>query len=400
MYDEEVTARELAESYLTPEEVDAVNRPLDKASLMPLRAYSSKAYFEREVDSVLRPGWHALAHVSQLSETGSYVTGHIIDEPVLVIRDKEGTIRALSNVCRHRGTKMLTECGVAKAVICPYHTWTYNLDGTLRGAPHMNQVPGFDRKSISLPEFKVELWNGFVFVSLDPDAEPLAPQVAELTDLFAPFNFAEWECVPYMDRRADWNWKASMENFSEAYHHVGVHQQSIGQISRAEDAIYEDSNTNYSVFYVHIDHPDGTFLSTDREFPFITPAGIPERFRTYSPVMNIYPTFHFLINTNFCLWLTLDVRGVNDHILKWHWVLPAGSKALPDFEERLKGLIGLMEPVVAEDLAFLPLTRDAAASRTFVPGHYSDQEKCLHQMHQWLLGKMQSHNALFAPPKD
>lgn len=397
MYDGQTTAAEVAESYLSAAEAAAVGRPLEQASLMPLKIYSSHAFFRREVEAVLRPGWHALAHVSQLQETGSYVTGHIVDEPVLVIRDKEGTIRALSNVCRHRGTQMLSNCGVAKLVVCPYHTWTYNLDGSLRGAPHMTEIPGFDRKAIKLPEFKVELWNGFVFVSLDPQAEPLAPQIAALTETLAPFNFADWESQPYMVRQGNWNWKASLENFSEAYHHVGIHRNSIGTVSKAENALYEDSNTNYSLFYVHIDHADGTHISGDAEFPFITPPNIPERYRSYSPIANIYPTFHLLMNTNFCLWLTIDVRGVNEHFLKWHWMLPPGSKALPDFQERLKGLIQLLEPVVTEDLEFLPLTKSAAQSRNFVPGHYSDQERCVHQMHQWLIGKLQARGALFAP---
>lgn len=394
---EQPTAREVADSYLTNDEVNAVLKPLEQASVLPLRVYSSKTFFEREVDAVLRPSWHAVAHVHQLRETGSFVTADIVGEPVIVVRDKDGKIAAFSNVCRHRGAQLLNGCGVAKAIVCPYHTWAYNLDGTLRGAPHMNKIEGFDRKSIRLAPFATEVWNGFVFVNLDPDAEPLAPQVAGLEQTVAPFEFAKWESVPWQTRQADWNWKASLENFSEAYHHVGVHRESIGKVSPAENARYVESNDNYSLFSVNIEHPDDEYIAS-AEYPFVSHPGLPEEFRTHAPLANIYPTFHLLMNTNFVLWLRIEVQDVNSHRLIWTWLLPPGSSALPDFPKRMEFLSQLLAPVVEEDLAFLPRTRVAATSRTYIPGRYCDQERCVHQMQRWIIRKMSERNSLTAPP--
>jgi phenylpropionate dioxygenase-like ring-hydroxylating dioxygenase large terminal subunit len=394
-YGEDVTEREIENSYLTPGEVEEVMKPVEQASVMPLLIYSNRAYFEREVEFVLRKGWHAIAHVSQLQETGAFVTGDIAGEPIMIIRDKEGSIRALSNVCRHRGAQLLSDCGVAKAIICPYHTWAYNLNGTLRGAPHMNKIDNFDRKSIALPAFRSEIWNGFVFVNLDENAEQLEPQIADLTGKLLPFGLENWEVLPWRTVDAEWNWKASLENFSEAYHHVGVHQETIGKVSLAENARYEETNDNYSMFYVHIEHPDDEFIPGE-EFPFPSYPGIPDEYRVHAPLANIYPTFHLLLNTNFALWLRIEVQDVNKHRLIWQWMLPPGSKAQPDFDQRLEFLAGLMGPVVEEDLEFLPRTRAAARSRAFAPGRYCDQERSVHQMHRWLIKRMSEANALLA----
>lgn len=392
-YSDDLSEREIGESYFTPDEIRAIRQPIERASVPPLRIYSSKAYFEREVDAVLRPGWHALAHVSQLAETGAYVTANILNEPVLVVRDKDG-IRAMSNVCRHRGARLMSDCGTAKALICPYHSWTYNLDGTLRGAPHMNKIDDFDRRAIRLPEFRVEIWKGFVFVNLDADAASIGPQVTGLAEAIASYRLEDWTVAPWQTVTADWNWKASLENFTEAYHHIGVHANSVGRTSKAEDAIYDPSNNNYSIFHVHAEPPKD-LPPEYRDYPFPAQPGIEER--PYNPVVNIYPTFHLVLAPNFVLWLRIDVRGMNDHDLVWHWLTPPGSTDFADYEERVKAIGGFFQPIIDEDLDILPKTKAAAQARAWQPGRYSDQELCVHQMHLWLLDRMERRDALAAP---
>lgn len=387
-YSDDLTPREIAESYLTPDEMAATNRPVEEASVLPLKVYSNRAYFEREVEAVFRPSWHAVGRIDQLKETGSYITADIVGEPVMVIRDKDGTIRALSNVCRHRGAQLLKGCGNARAVVCPYHSWSYSLDGKLRGAPHMNNVKDFDRQAIQLPEFKVELWNGFVFVNLDPKSEPLAPQITKLTEALAPLQLEGWTTHPYMERTFDWNWKLSLENFTEAYHHVGLHQKTIGKISPAENALYEDTNDNYSLFYVDTGSGDGEFLPEDLNYPFKMVEGLPDFLLKYSPVVNIYPTFHVVIGINFVLWLQIEVKGAEEHRAIWSWLVPPGGAELPDLQERLDVLHTMISPVVTEDIEFLPQLKAAVRSQAFSPGRYCDQERAVHQMHKWLIRKM------------
>lgn len=388
MRPDDITERERADARLTTSEVANVMKPLETASVLPLRAYSNRAYYEQEVDAVIRPGWHAVGRVSQLSETGSYITTDIAGEPVIVIRGKDGVLRAMSNVCRHRGAQLATDCGVAKLLVCPYHTWTYNLDGSLRGAPHMNKVDDFSAKAIALPQFALETWNGFVFVNLDPNAAPLAPQVTELTEALAPFNLEAWEWEPWVEFDVDWNWKISLENFSEAYHHIGVHKDSIGKVSPAEKAVYEKTNNNYSLFYVYIEGEDGEYLPDSTGYPFPNVPGLPEKFFIYSPVANIYPDFHMVMGPNFVLWLRFEISGAERHKMIWSWIIPPGAHAFPDFDERIEALKAMMTPIVHEDLDFMPRIKACVTSRAFDPGRYSDQERAVHQMHQWLIERM------------
>lgn len=392
---EDITTREIRDSYLTREEVENVRKPLEQASVLPLRVYDNRAFFEREVDTVLRPGWHALARIDQLKETGAFVTGEIAGEPVIVVRGKDGEIRALSNVCRHRGTQLVEGCGVAKAMVCPYHTWTYNLDGTLRGAPHMGKVDDFDRKDIRLPEFRIEIWNGFIFVNLDDDATPLADELGPLTEALAVFGLENWESAPWIERTVDWNWKISLENFTEAYHHVGVHKDSIGKISLAENALYEDTNDAYSLFFVHLDFEEEA--ESGQEYPFPHVQNLPKKYHQYSPVVNIYPTFHMVMGPNFILWMQLTIDAVDRHTMTWRWLIPPGGSALPDLDVRLKALEDMMGPIVDEDLGFMPRVRAIVKSRAFTPGRYCDQERSVHQMHRYLLKQMEQRGSLIAP---
>ncbi|EJL27350.1 ring-hydroxylating dioxygenase, large terminal subunit [Caulobacter sp. AP07] len=386
-YSGDISEQEILASHLTAVEVENVTKPLEQASVMPLKVYSNRAYHEREVEKVLRPSWHALARVHEVAEPGAFVTSAIFGEPVLIIRGKDGVLRALSNVCRHRGTQLMTDCGVAKALVCPYHSWTYNIDGGLRGAPQMNKIEGFDPKTVRLPEFKLEVWNGFVFVNLDPQAEPLAGQISALTEKLAVYKLDDWVSVPWKEFEFDWNWKISLENFSEAYHHIGVHKNSIGKVSLAENALYEDTNNNYSLFFVHIGGHDDEYLP-EAGHPFPNIPNLPPFFHEYSPVVNIYPTFHMVMGPNFMLWLRIEVEAVDRHRLIWRWMVAPESAQLPDFEERLKELDAMMAPIVAEDVGFMPRVKAVVRSQVFEPGRYCDQERALHQMHQWLLAKM------------
>jgi choline monooxygenase len=384
------SASDIREGYLTPQEVAETRKPLEQATMLPLRVYGSKEFYQREIESVFHPSWHPVARTDQLLEPGAYVTAGVLGEQVLVTRDRDGVIRAMSNVCRHRGTKLLSGCGTVKAIVCPYHTWTYNLDGSLRGAPHMAQVDNFDRKTIALTQFKVEIWNGFVFVNFDPHAKPLTASVTELTEKLAPFQLEKWISHPWMERSVDWNWKISMENFSEAYHHVGVHRDSIGTISRAEAAIYEKTNNNYSLFYVHIPPHEGQIA----DYPFAPVPGLPEFFNSYSPVLNIYPTFHLVLATNFVLWLRFEINDVKEHKLIWRLLVPPGGDQHADFDQRFAAIKEMLLPILNEDVGFMPMVRDGVGSRTAPPGRYCGQERAVHQMHLWLLDQMEH-----APPQ-
>ena len=148
-----------------------------------------------------------------------------------MVRDRDGSLRAFSNVCLHRMSTLLHGRGRARAIVCPYHAWTYNLDGTLRGAPAMSQNEAFDRKDYCLPRLRCEEWLGWVFVTLNPDAPPVAERLAEVEGLVADFAMETYVETFFETHVWDTNWKVLAENFMESYHlpvcHAGDHRRPL-----------------------------------------------------------------------------------------------------------------------------------------------------------------------------
>ena len=215
---------------LTPAEIAKVRLPLEQASMLPLRCYSDPSFYELELTSVFRHCWLPVCRFDQVAQPGDYVTREFFNEAVIVIRDRAGELRALSNVCRHRGRRVVEgqgNCARTGALVCPYHNWTYGLNGTLRGAPFMEKTDQFTPRDLALPQLALDIWQGFVFVSFDPNLVPLSQQLGTLDKVLAPFKLAEMKTTPFHDYDAPWNWKHTIENFSEAYHQPPIHPQTF-----------------------------------------------------------------------------------------------------------------------------------------------------------------------------
>ena len=153
----------------------------DSAALsMPAGAYASDEMFGLEVRRVFEHEWVPLGRAEEVAEPGDYFTTELAGDALLVVRGDDRRIRVLSNVCRHKWTEVAQGQGNARVFVCPYHAWTYARDGRLVGARYMDRTEGFRMEDCRLPEIRSEIWRGFIFVNLDPHAEPLAPRLAKL----------------------------------------------------------------------------------------------------------------------------------------------------------------------------------------------------------------------------
>ena len=205
---------------------------------LPQKYFVSPEIFAEERTKVFSKQWLLVGHQSQIADAGDFFLVSVppssdygaTKESLIVIRDKNGEVRGFYNVCRHRGTRLCeARNGHLSAIQCPYHAWTYGLDGRLIGAPHMDEVPGFDKADYSLHRVNLGLWEGFIFVNL-ADASTERGGYRSLEDWFAPLagKFTHWNMsilrpakrIEY-DVRA--NWKLMFENYSECYHCPGVH---------------------------------------------------------------------------------------------------------------------------------------------------------------------------------
>lgn len=196
---------------------------------LPARFYTDPAIYEAEKAAIFYRSWWCAGHRSQLPTLGSYLTTEIHEQGVLVTRDADGVLRAFYNVCQHRGHELAQGRGQAKMLACPYHAWTYNLDGTLRTARLTKSMPDFRACDFALKPVRVEEFCGFVFVNLDPDAVPLAEQTGDLEREIRTYAPRIDEMV-YVHRhtydvRA--NWKVMVDNFLECYHCHAAHKDFI-----------------------------------------------------------------------------------------------------------------------------------------------------------------------------
>jgi choline monooxygenase len=379
-----VTKDKLQRSYFTDEEIQNIGKSLNEASVIPTFCYRDEDYHKKEIEQVLLRSWLPVGRVDQLVEVGDYFTRNFFGESVVVVKGSDNQLRVLSNVCRHRATQVVDDgTGNRKLFTCPYHKWVYNLDGSLRGAPHMDQAEGFDRKDCKLPEFKLETWNGFIFINFDSNAESLAPALEPLTKALAPYNLESHKTIPFKTLSCNWNWKASMENFTEAYHHIGIHSESVEPYMPAEKVKYEDSNNAYSLFWM----PTKDNKPMPSDLPDI--AGLPDEYYYSKSVANVYPFLHLLIGSNITLWLDFDVQEVDQHNLVWHLLVPESTLELPDFEDRMKPWKERMEGVVTEDIYACTKAGIGQQSRFYTPGRFSHMEKSVYQMHNWLVDAME-----------
>ncbi len=228
--------------------VATAQRPLDRAQTLPAGAYTDAAFFAVEAAAILGAGWLCAAHVSQLPRAGAIVPVDLLAEPIMLVRGHDGQIRAFSRVCPHRAADLLaegeaTDCSAHRGVItCPYHRWTFALDGKLTGAPQMQGAAGFATADWQLSPIRSALWEGFVFVNLDGAAPDLAAQFAGFAAAVAPWRMAELELVVSLDWECRFNWKVMVENWIESYHHLGPHVKSLNVLMPAQDTWAEPPN--------------------------------------------------------------------------------------------------------------------------------------------------------------
>ena len=193
--------------------------PESRGTTLPARAYTSPEVYESEMREVFLKSWNFACHVSDVAEPGRFWTTSIAGEPVVVLRDADGGLRALSNVCRHRAARILTgEGSCPKVLRCPYHGWTYRQDGQLAAVPEARGFTNLDRDAVRLPQFRVGEMCGLVFVCMSEETEPLDSYFGDLPQKLNRLRLPELQAGPRHPSAYDHNWKVIADNYLEGYH--------------------------------------------------------------------------------------------------------------------------------------------------------------------------------------
>lgn len=195
--------------------------PLAEAYTIPAAWYTDKRVADLELQNVFSRNWQVVGRIAQVEKPGQYATANVAGEPIVAVRGSDGKLRAFYNVCRHHAMTVMNEpCGQAQHMRCPYHGWTYNLEGELRGMTEFDGVKNFERADNGLVPVRVETWENFVFVNLDANAAPLTDFLGALVGLAKPLGFGGLKFVERRSYIQNCNWKVYVDNFLDGGYHV------------------------------------------------------------------------------------------------------------------------------------------------------------------------------------
>ena len=260
----------------------------ETASTLPAYTYYERDWFELEKRHIFDRNWRCVGHVSAIPRGGDYLTDSIVDQPIFVLRSRDGSIRAFHNACKHRAHLLLTETHgslKSKLITCPYHAWAYDSAGQLQAAPHCESIRGFDKSEIHLEALKVEIIMGFIFVNADPDCDDLRPQIAPGVDRLAKhlpdletYHLAE---TVVFDIAA--NWKNVGDNLLECNHCQPAHKAFVDLVDME----------SYSVEITGIWSWQGGICRTQNS-AYNLPAGLSEFEREFA-TFYIWPDVAFVL---------------------------------------------------------------------------------------------------------
>lgn len=365
-----------------------------KATLPPLQAeplpgwcYASPEFYKREIDRIFFRSWICLGREDALPDPGDYRTVELCGARLIVVRDQAGTIRVLNNVCRHRGMVLLEGSGNVPAIRCPFHGWAYALDGSLRGAPSMEQTANFDRRDYGLLAYEVALWQGFVFARLEPGGPGFEAVVGDLDRLVAAYDLPAMQTVRAKPFTVECNWKLFIEVFMEDYHLNVVHKSSIaGTYASHPPEVPTRVNGEFATIW---DKHQGTsaLLTAEQHLALPMIEGLPDAAQG-TRYGWIYPSFAFAATVD-CMW---GFEVYPDGPARTHVVMnicfPATTVARPDFAEKFARYDKRWDALMAEDRVVLEGQQRGMSSGRYRPGRFSYLEPCLGMFANWLVARI------------
>ncbi len=355
------------------------------AKTLPQGYFVSPEIFAQEQEKVFSAQWALVGHQSQLAEAGDYFVAEVAGESLIIVRDKGGELHGFYNMCRHRGTRLREDRnGHLPAIQCPYHAWTYGLDGRLIGAPHMDDVPGFDKSDYPLHRVNLGLWEGFIFVNL-AEAGALTSILSQrerrkqdgfvsLEDWFAPLKgkFSHWNMsilqpakrIEY-DVRA--NWKLMFENYSECYHCPGVHPQ-LQKISPYDSAENDLREGPFLGGFMKINPGKSLTMSGNACAAFVGKIENLQQIFYYS----IFPNMLLSLHPEYVMVHQLWPQSPERTLILCDWFFHPDAFNRSDFKP--KDAIEFWDMTNKQDWHVCELSQQGIASRAYAPGPYSARE--------------------------
>ena len=368
-------------------DLEEIRRAIGGGHGLPPHVYTEPSVYETETERLFRDGWMCVGRTDQIPESGDYLTLDLLGEPLLVVRGKDASIRILSRVCRHRSADLLPgrppmARGNASGFACPYHAWSYRLDGRLAGAPMMKDSSALDRDGCRLPEFRAETWQGWIFVNLSGNASPFRDGLGALDEFLKPYRLDEMVVAGVREFESPWNWKVLVDNFMESYHHIATHRQSLQSLFPAKDSYVPDNAGPYSLLVMpSIPDPAGSgsplpqrSLPDDRAGALV--AGV------------VYPFHLFAVSADALTWYQLIPDAHDRFKLRVSVCVDAVVAGDENLSEALEAQMEITTHVHMEDIGACDAVWTGLKSRGAVAGPLAPQERALAQFATWWVERL------------
>jgi Rieske 2Fe-2S family protein len=333
------------------------------------RYYTSPDIFAQEREKIFARRWICVGRESQVAVTGAYIVAEIAGESIIVVRDKPGILHAFYNVCRHRGTRL---CEAAQgsfggSIQCPYHAWTYGLDGRLIGAPHMNEVESFDKADYPLHAVAVAMWEGFVFINLAARPEPFDLAFAPVTGLFERYGLARLRVVRRIEYEVKANWKLILQNYNECLHCPTIHPElstTLPYTSGANDL----TDGPFLGGYMEIKAPNESATMSGRMCAIPLSGASGARAYYYA----LFPTMMLSLHPDYAVYYTVWPKLPDASRVVCEWMVHPDAPSAPGYN--IADAEEFWDVTNRQDWHICEQSHAGISSRAYTPGPYSPRE--------------------------
>ena len=347
------------------------------ATTLPAAFYTDGAFFRKEMEVLFASMWICAGRVEQVARPGQFILREVLGESIIITSNQAGQVNAFYNVCRHRGTKLCTEAegSFGRSIQCPYHSWTYDLDGALIGAPHMEEVPHFNRHDYPLHRVHADVWDGHIFINLARQSPaPLLQQLADLPAKFTGWRMRDLQLGHRIVYDVKANWKLIVQNYNECLHCPNLHP-ALNKLSHYLSGENEPLQATYMGGRMDLRPGVDTMTMDGKCSRGVLPGLSPEEARRvyyYAIFPNMLLSLHpdyMMVHT---LWPVAPDRTIN--ICEWHF--HPSELARPEFDP--KDAVELWDLTNRQDWHVCELSQAGISSCAYTPGPYSNREDLLY----------------------
>lgn len=364
--------------------------PADQASCLPPDCYTSSEICEAEIERIFRRSWLCVGRSNMVAAPGDYIALDFAGQSLILLRNKDGALRAFANTCRHRAARLVDGVGHSKGLRCPFHSWFYGLDGQLVSAPRMEAAQCFDKAEHGLHAYACEERHGFAFVCLSPDAPPFEAHLDGFADVHAPWPLESLVTIRRQELEVACNWKAFLEVFNEYYHLPFVHPDSIDSVYALPDPAEEVAGS----FATQFGATEGTggLLEDTQAFALPPIPGLTGRAAQGARYTWLFPNMAFAANTDALWCYEAYPMGPDRCKVVQSSCFPPESVALPEFAEKSSVYLDRMDAALAEDVPALENQQRGLANPDAKPGRFQpDLEPNVAGFARWY-ARMMQHN--------